>query len=554
MAYRDAAPGEEAPRGDDGGIVGDVVRQFADPYAFYRELVQNAIDAGATRVRVRIDRGPDGDVHCAVQDDGKGMDSETIESKLLVLFRSGKESNPDAIGKFGIGFASVLALEPERVTVKTAPRTEPGRGYTLHLFADYRYELFEHGAERPGTTVTLRVPAQTDAAAREHAARSRNALRAWCEHATLPIDLFVDPALASETPAGTEAAAERISGPLALAGAAITHRATVGDTEIVVGLAGNTRGRFYNRGLLLFDTERAGRGADRGGWIPGLTFKVQDPHLEHTLSRDDVRRDGHFRRVMAAVLDTARGPLQRAMVQAMQERAADRKRYAALAEVSSPSPLDLRELPLRWLHPIEGRWWTRAERGLRVAPEPGTITEQLARRGLGVVDGAALGRLRVHLAASRLHLDDEWLERATAIRPIEPSPSDSLWLAQVSEAVAAVYREPIDMRLADVFGRDEGAVCVGDPGDDETPGAPFAWLRFRRAPLVLNHRHPLVRRCRTLAETNLDRAASLTTRGVLVSVGALDERRSEALAVTEIDALAGSARVDSSNEGAGGAP
>jgi molecular chaperone HtpG len=57
-------PGAEAPYraggahaagpADEGGLVSEVVRQFADPYSFYRELVQNSIDAGATKIAVRV--------------------------------------------------------------------------------------------------------------------------------------------------------------------------------------------------------------------------------------------------------------------------------------------------------------------------------------------------------------------------------------------------------------------------------------------------------------------------------------------------------------------
>ena len=49
-----------------------MVRQFADRHAFLRELVQNGIDAGATRIDVRLERGPDGAVRTSVEDDGAG--------------------------------------------------------------------------------------------------------------------------------------------------------------------------------------------------------------------------------------------------------------------------------------------------------------------------------------------------------------------------------------------------------------------------------------------------------------------------------------------------
>ena len=46
--YRDGGHRDVVEAPVDRGIVGDVIAQFADPYAFYRELVQNSIDAGST--------------------------------------------------------------------------------------------------------------------------------------------------------------------------------------------------------------------------------------------------------------------------------------------------------------------------------------------------------------------------------------------------------------------------------------------------------------------------------------------------------------------------
>ncbi len=109
----------EAPR--DPGIVGDVIAQFADPFAFLRELVQNAIDAGTDAVEVRIEYdGGAGVTRASVRDRGEGMTREIIEEQLLVLFRSTKERDDTKIGKFGIGFASVLAPSPQVVVVQTA--------------------------------------------------------------------------------------------------------------------------------------------------------------------------------------------------------------------------------------------------------------------------------------------------------------------------------------------------------------------------------------------------------------------------------------------------
>src|SRR5688500_16927376 len=103
-----------------------MVDQFADKHAFWRELVQNSIDAGATRIDASLiwepPEGPplplpQGTLRAQVADDGCGMSREVIERALLVLFRSTKEGDPTKIGKFGVGFFSVFAVHPEAVIV-----------------------------------------------------------------------------------------------------------------------------------------------------------------------------------------------------------------------------------------------------------------------------------------------------------------------------------------------------------------------------------------------------------------------------------------------------
>src|SRR4051812_3835004 len=103
----DPGPAPEA------GLVTEMVRQFADPYAFLRELVQNGMDAGATNIEVRFERTPEGTCVSQVTDDGSGMSRQIIEGPLLTLFSSSKDNDTSKIGKYGVGFVSVFALEPE---------------------------------------------------------------------------------------------------------------------------------------------------------------------------------------------------------------------------------------------------------------------------------------------------------------------------------------------------------------------------------------------------------------------------------------------------------
>lgn len=69
------------------------------PSAFWRELVQNSVDAGAKRIEVKIEEiGP----CCRIKfrDDGPGMDEATLRDVYFVLGASTK-TEPSSIGGFG---------------------------------------------------------------------------------------------------------------------------------------------------------------------------------------------------------------------------------------------------------------------------------------------------------------------------------------------------------------------------------------------------------------------------------------------------------------------
>lgn len=285
MPYRDA-PGPAPRRSSEGGIVDEMVRQFADRHAFVRELVQNAIDAGATRVSVSISRPGDGTITTSVDDDGTGMTRAIIEGPFLTLFSSSKEDDPTKIGKYGVGFVSVFATEPEQVEVLT---WRPEGTWRVRLFGDHTFEL-EREEPRPGhgTIVTLlhRLPADASEA---YVVGTTKALERWCRHAHLPLALWIDGGVTD------------MKRPLDL-DAVVTHREDTKDETILVGLGPSFAG-FYNRGLTLYETTE---------W-PGLrphAFKVDSPRLGHTISRDDVKRDGAFQSVMARVRALIEGPLQ----------------------------------------------------------------------------------------------------------------------------------------------------------------------------------------------------------------------------------------------------
>src|SRR5207237_3186432 len=99
-----------------------------------------------------------------------------------------KEGDLGKIGKYGVGFVSVFALEPEEVQVET---WQGGKAWLLRLFRDHRYEIEEASARRgSGTSVTL-LKSMPREGFDPHALRVKASLRRWCRHAERPIRLRV---------------------------------------------------------------------------------------------------------------------------------------------------------------------------------------------------------------------------------------------------------------------------------------------------------------------------------------------------------------------------
>lgn len=399
--YRSGREERPTPLPPDTGLVGEMVRQFADPYAFLRELAQNSMDAGATRIAVRIERALGGLTSTSVTDDGCGMSRETIEGPLLTLFSSSKEGVEGKIGKYGVGFVSVLSLGPDAVEVET---WRDGQAWRLTLRADTSYELEDAGPRGGnGTRVTL-LQHMAPEAFTEHAARARAALRRWCRHADRPIEVSV----AAE--GGEAGETERVDVPIAvIAAASVT--VTEGDLTVAVGPSAGTQylpdarqggpetaerfAGFYNRGLTLFETtEEAFPG------LEGLRFKAMCPRFQHTLSRDNVRRDEAFREALARAREASRGLLRREIRDRLGPAAAaaaelrEVSRYLALVEaaLTPPTKLDPEEIPFPLAHPIAGKP-TAAELGsmltwrapLLTAERAEAVSEALAARGVPAV-------------------------------------------------------------------------------------------------------------------------------------------------------------------------
>ena len=550
--YRAGSGAEETSVPGDAGIVGELIEQFADPLAFYRELIQNAIDAGTESIRVSLvweglgEQGgegepPSGVTHVSVRDEGEGMDRDVLENQLLVLFRSGKEGQEGKIGKFGVGFVSVLAVQPSVVVVHTS--RGGGRAWALHLHPDQSYDLFElEGGEASGTTVTLRVPMGRD----EYEGfidRSERALRRWCRHARVPIRFSAQ--LSGATDPLTDV---RVDRDLDLQAIVSVERTYDGVGRLVVGLGppGKPYSAFFNQGLLLWETI--------GPLIHPFSFKVQDSRLEHTLSRDNVRRDAAFERALAAVREAAREQLPTAAFSALEDAARSCRdgHYLALAtSLAEAYP----ERHLRWTFPlIEPIGEQRTIRATDVSDRPlhsqtrSELTAALAEQRVPVVDVGEEGELLAVVTSVLRGRPRDAHASLTLVVPVEPTAVDLLLLEKVCEHLRLVVRSPNGPVLATLVGAGarRAVMSAGEGGrpwvvtEREASQDPLRFLARPR--MVINASNRLVAAARRRAALDPELAATTLARAVLLWTRRLDEETDEALATAGLEHLLGGAR------------
>lgn len=306
-----------------GAIVNDtfqnLVRQFSQELCFFRELIQNALDAGTNRVDVWLDYdAPRGLAVAHVQDFGEGMDRSVIDTQLTRLFASSKEDDFTKIGKFGIGFVSVFAIGPEAVVVDTGKN---GESWRVIFKPDGQFDRVRPEQPFEGTHVQVykRMPV---ADFRKLQSRAKETVQYWCRHSA--VDICFD--------------GQRVNQPFDVDCPVKVHFEEQG-TEIVAGLsrqAGVTAG-FYNGGITLLEawslSVKDGLSLDRKDLelLDHVCFKIKSRYLEHTLTRDNVKQDRNFDKAMGILRTVVTEQLIPAMYDALEAALArSRTDWAAL--------------------------------------------------------------------------------------------------------------------------------------------------------------------------------------------------------------------------------
>ncbi len=517
----------------------NLVNQFARPLDFLRELVQNAIDAGSPRVEVELSRHPSAAgkvVEIAVQDFGDGMDEAIIDEELTRLFASSKENDLTRIGKFGIGFTSVFAVEPEAVIVRTGRH---GEAWELLFHPDRSFDKVRLDTLVRGTRVTLfkELPHDAvDAFVRE----CRWILSFWCEHSNTPIQLIDtvpeparassdDPFAAFEAPTSRP---ETINRPLALE-APMSLASSEDGVELSIGFGSLPRYGFYNGGLTLLNTTNTDVLGHYAPRLAHYAFKLKCDALEHTLTRDNVLQDEHWERAMG-VLVRAAGRLELRTARSVQARleAGDSVdlHLALLAKAPLTQPTLRKALALPDRH---GRPWPLDD-----------VLKQARREGAALVARGSDDLLGALEASSRRLLPTSPDIRRIVVsaqvgRAQNTADASEVWVLprivpddQLSQEERALLQGTRAL-LTDVgrlhvvigaFDTDEDALVLQGPPD----GGLFRRARrkrwFERSTLLLHRAHPHLLALLAAAEQDRQLAALALAQALLYADGSASDR------------------------------
>jgi len=299
--------GSAAPEGFRARARAEADRYGPDPWVFVRELLQNARDAGATRVSFEAE-SVDGLWRLRCRDDGEGMSYAHARRYLFALYASSKEERRDQVGRFGVGFWSILRFEPSRIVIRSRPRVpalDPSghvsgdsSAWELELAGDLESAVQRSPSMEPGTEVLLERPAPDDELERRvfEAAWQNARYLVTRDHPEQPLKIFVNgrPVNARfELPAPSSAFRR-------------------GSVRGVVGLGSAARVELFSRGLrvraaasLADFTAGGGRHTGRSRVqfteLPGRLAPqalLESDALELLLSRSDARENKALRKLM----------------------------------------------------------------------------------------------------------------------------------------------------------------------------------------------------------------------------------------------------------------
>lgn len=503
-------------------LLDELVHQFSDPFAFYRELIQNSIDSGSSRIEVVLgyqSAKKKGLATATVSDWGEGMNRKVIEDYLLTKFRSSKEHDLTKIGKFGIGFVSVFACEPDAVVVDTG---RDGEFWRVLFKANRSYELLKLDKPVEGTRITLHKR-MTASEYDTFAQKSVESVKRWCRHSEADIAYA-----AGKADGSSPGEPQSVNEPFVVdAPFQVEHREE--GTLIVAGVSRTQPAisGLYNRGLTLLETAEP--------LVPGVAIKIVSRWLEHTLTRDNVRRDKNFEKAIAQANRLVKGALRERLPEELRRCATD-PAAATDWQALFVYALDSIGLGKSWVRQpgggaIEGaklEQQLKSQKVLYVSDKATPLVGRLIAAGIPVVeglDGSPWTRaiLTGRGIESRV-ADETWIHAEPT--PVARQPAFCAALLAALKIAGAHTTKVVVTRL---FGatRADPFVLVDDPGKPEHIDRAFLSPFSALGPkvLALDFAHEELAPIEKLLERAPRLAALLIARRIAVAHGLLDNAR-----------------------------
>ncbi len=502
-------------------VFDNLVGQFNDPFTFLRELIQNSMDAGSNQVDVYADYEEDkGRMVVTIADSGEGMDEDLIRNQLTKLFSSTKESDFTKIGKFGIGFVSVFALQPQLVIVDTG---RAGQYWRMAFRGTTDYKLLKLQSPVEGTTIRLfKLLNPIDAPA--FIDRCRETISYWCKYSETQISFNGEPL--NETLAVESCLTTYVSHP---------------GTQLVVGIkpTQQTDFGFYNRGLTLMEGFQEE--------FPGVNYRLKSHYLEHTLTRDSVIKDENYEKAMQIVLATIKGPLTQKYLESLRSLAASYpvgkaeleklliessvfladSRYSVLKAIwNVPLVPCLHRAPTSLKELKSARFW---EGSLYCNPSETRVTRQLNEIGVPVICCGPEDQLRswvCELLKTEMRCVDEvvaWPEM------LEKQPQDKKWKELVARMQSLLALGSLKIKRIKLANFDYPGSCIEDfpclaAVDESEPVRLYNRGFFRSLTqyprlLSLNQKHPLVSKALEKSSTDPELCAFVLAKAALLQDG-----------------------------------
>ena len=265
-------------------IVSNISKQFEEPEDAFREILQNCIDSNTPQIDVYYNErqaANDDEVKLDMifEDYGCGMTIFERDEFFLKLFKSSKWKNKRKIGKYGIGIASVFALDlnefyTESCRMNKNENKKEAWSLNLNSIKDNPAYSMEDIEERKGTKVILTKILKKDKV-EDYKFKAKEKMKYFCKRSRTPI--YVEKEFINE-----EFDID----------SKIKSYKSYDDLEYVIAVTDKPFYEFHNNRLLLEE--------NNSNLLPQwkkISALVSSYNFKHTFSRDSVERNKSFEKI-----------------------------------------------------------------------------------------------------------------------------------------------------------------------------------------------------------------------------------------------------------------